>query len=59
MASGLGHSDRHAGLNGYCAGLILPGERKSVEPMAARIDLLHAARGTGRWSFLKTALSFR
>jgi SRSO17 transposase len=28
---------------GYCTGLILPGERKSVEPMAARIDPLRAS----------------
>jgi SRSO17 transposase len=42
LAAGLGHADRHAGLRGYCTGLILPGPRKSVEPMAARIDPLHA-----------------
>jgi SRSO17 transposase len=43
LAAGLGHADRHAGLRGYCTGLILPGARKSVEPMAARIDPLHAS----------------
>jgi SRSO17 transposase len=43
LAAGLGHADRHTGLRGYCAGLLLPGERKSVEPMAARIDPLHAS----------------
>lgn len=43
LAAGLGHADRNAGLRGYCAGLLLPGERKSVEPMAARIDPLHAS----------------
>ena len=43
LAAGLGHADRHAGLKGYCTGLILPGARKSVEPMAARIDPLHAS----------------
>jgi len=42
LAAGLGHADRHAGLKGYCTGLILPGARKSVEPMAARIDPLRA-----------------
>ena len=42
LAAGLGHADRHAGLRGYCTGLILPGARKSVEPMAARIDPLRA-----------------
>src|SRR5689334_958491 len=34
----LGHADRRAPLRAYCAGLLLPGERKSVEPMAARVD---------------------
>src|SRR3954453_6909785 len=34
----LGHADRKARLLGYCTGLLLPGERKSVEPMAARLD---------------------
>lgn len=43
LGAGLGHADRRAGLRGYCTGLILPGERKSVEPMAARIDPLHAS----------------
>jgi SRSO17 transposase len=43
LAAGLGHADRHAGLKGYCTGLILPGVRKSVEPMAARVDPLHAS----------------
>jgi SRSO17 transposase len=43
LAEGLGHADRHAGLRGYCTGLMLPGARKSVEPMAARLDPLHAS----------------
>jgi SRSO17 transposase len=43
LAIGLGHSDRHAGLKGYCTGLMLPLSRKSVEPMAARLDPLHAS----------------
>ncbi|GMV54843.1 MAG: hypothetical protein AMXMBFR6_06480 [Betaproteobacteria bacterium] len=43
LAGGLGHADRHAGLRDYCTGLILPGARKNVEPMAARIDPLHAS----------------
>src|SRR5689334_20314228 len=34
----LGHADRRAPRRAYCAGLLLPGERKSVEPMAARAD---------------------
>ena len=43
LAEGLGHADRHAGLSGYCTGLMLPLSRKSVEPMAARVDPLHAS----------------
>lgn len=31
----IGHADRAGPLHDYCTGLILPGERKSVEPMAA------------------------
>ena len=33
----LGHAGRSASARAYCTGLLLPGERKSVEPMAARI----------------------
>ena len=40
---GLGHADRHSGLTGYCTGLMLPLPRKSVEPIAARVDPLHAS----------------
>ena len=43
LSEGLGHVDRHAGLSGYCTGLMLPLSRKSVEPMAARVDPLHAS----------------
>ena len=43
VARGLGHSDRNAGLRGYCTGLMLPLSRKSVEPMAARVDPMHAS----------------
>jgi SRSO17 transposase len=41
-----GHRDRPEPLQGYCQGLLLPGERKSVEPMAARLhpDRVQAAR---------------
>jgi SRSO17 transposase len=35
LASVIGHADRVAPLEAYCIGLLLPGERKSVEPMAA------------------------
>ena len=37
LASTLAHADRKEPFSAYCRGLILPGERKSVEPMAARI----------------------
>jgi SRSO17 transposase len=43
LGEGLGHADRQAGLRGYCAGLIAPLKRKSVEPMAA-----HLAPGSTR-----------
>jgi SRSO17 transposase len=33
----LGHASRAAAARAYCTGLLLPGERKSIEPMAARI----------------------
>jgi SRSO17 transposase len=33
----LGHADRVAPFRAYCTGLLLPGERKSVEPLAARV----------------------
>ena len=35
LASVIGHEDREGPLRDYCVGLIMPGERKSVEPMAA------------------------
>ena len=37
IASVLGHADRRGPVCGYVTGLLLPGKRKSVEPMAARI----------------------
>src|SRR5580658_5586157 len=37
LANAAGHADRHTPLKNYCTGLLLPGERKSIEPMAARI----------------------
>jgi SRSO17 transposase len=37
LSGSMGHADRHEPLAGYCTGLLLPGERKSVEPMAARM----------------------
>jgi SRSO17 transposase len=38
LATAAGHEDRHEPLKNYCKGLLLSGERKSVEPMAARLD---------------------
>jgi SRSO17 transposase len=35
LASVIGHADRAGPLHDYCVGLIMPCERKSVEPMAA------------------------
>jgi len=32
------HADRAVPFRSYCAGLLLPGPRKSVEPMAARVE---------------------
>lgn len=37
LAQAAGHADRSVPLRSYCTGLLLPGERKSVEPMAARL----------------------
>lgn len=37
LAGALGHADRVTPFRSYCTGLLLPGERKSVEPMAARV----------------------
>jgi SRSO17 transposase len=39
----VGHADRRAPLRAYLTGLLLPGERKSVEPMAAKVDPQHVA----------------
>lgn len=38
LVSVIGHSDRIVPLHDYCTGLLLPGERKSVEPMAALVS---------------------
>src|ERR1700720_4111448 len=37
LANAAGHEDRHLPLKSYCKGLLLEGERKSIEPMAARL----------------------
>ena len=59
LVSVIGHADRARPLRDYCQGLMLPCERKSVEPMAAvtapertaaqHQSLLHFV-GEGRWS---------
>src|ERR1700681_1778855 len=59
LVSVIGHADRAAPLRDYCMGLVMPGERKSVEPMAAitapgrtsaqHQSLLHFV-GQGAWS---------
>lgn len=41
MAEAVGHADRREPMRAYCEGLVLPGDRKSIEPMAARVDPLH------------------
>src|SRR5690242_5210544 len=37
IAAVLGRANRAAAARAYCTGLLLPGERKSIEPMAARL----------------------
>jgi len=59
LVSVIGHADRARPLRDYCLGLMMPCERKSVEPMAAMTapertaaqhqSLLHFV-GEGRWS---------
>lgn len=44
LAQAVGHADRRAPLEAYLTGLLLPGERKSVEPMAAKVDPRHVSR---------------
>ena len=41
LSSVLGHKDREEPLRAYLSGLCLPGERKSIEPLAARVDPRH------------------
>jgi SRSO17 transposase len=43
MADSLGHADRRTPCTDYLHGLLLPGDRKSMEPIAARIDERHTA----------------
>ncbi len=44
LAKAAGHEDRHTPLMNYCKGLLLPGERKSIEPMAGRLDSKNVQR---------------
>lgn len=44
LADAVGHADRRWPLEAYLTGLLLPGERKSVEPIAARVDPAHVGR---------------
>lgn len=44
LAEVIGHADRRVPLEAYLTGLLLPGERKSVEPMAAKLDPRHVSR---------------
>src|SRR5436189_4267676 len=41
LTAALGHQDRHEPVRAYVTGLCLPGDRKSIEPMAARVDPRH------------------
>jgi len=41
LAQAIGHADRREPLRAYVTGLCLPGDRKSVEPLAARLDPRH------------------
>ena len=54
LGSVIGHEERTRPLRDYCTGLMLPGERKSVEPMAARTARLGAICSTEK-SFHQSA----
>lgn len=43
LSAALGHADRVEPFQTYCTGLLLPVERKSVEPMAARLAPGHVS----------------
>lgn len=68
LVSVIGHADRARPMNDYCQGLLLPCERKSVEPLAAvtapsRVaaqhqSLLHFV-GEARWSDEKVLAKVR
>jgi SRSO17 transposase len=59
LAEAIGQGPRAERLRGYCTGLLLPGVRKSIEPMAARLgpdrarslhQSLHHFIADGAWS---------
>src|ERR1700731_3181227 len=68
LTSVIGHADRAKPLRDYCTGLMMPCERKSVEPMAAvtapertaaqHQSLLHFV-GEGKWSDAKVLAKVR
>src|SRR5271165_7318872 len=68
LVSVIGHADRAGPFRDYCTGLVMPGERKSVEPIAAitapgrtaaqHQSLLHFV-GEGRWSDEKVLAKVR
>jgi len=56
LTTALGHQDRHGPLRAYVTGLCLPGDRKSIEPMAARVDPRHVrARHQSMHHFIANA----
>jgi SRSO17 transposase len=56
LVEAVGHADRREPLRAYVTGLLLSGERKSVEPMAARIDPRHVqARHQSMHHFVASA----
>lgn len=52
LVSVIGHADRAGPLHDYCVGLMLPCERKSVEPMRRRRHLSERRRSTNRFCIL-------
>jgi SRSO17 transposase len=68
LVGAIGHADRAGPLRDYCVGLVMPGERKSVEPMAAMTaparvgaqhqSLLHFV-GAAAWSDERVLVSVR
>jgi SRSO17 transposase len=56
LSEAIGHADREESLHADLKGLLLSGERKSVEPMAARVDPRHvSARHQSMHHFVSSA----